>query len=72
MPKFEILQNTICDGWANTWTSCDEPELFDSFDDALEELDQFLSDTDEAYSCGYLDSRYNRNEFKIVEVQNAY
>jgi hypothetical protein len=71
MPKFEILQNTICDGWVNTWTSNDVPELFDSFDDAVEELDQFLADTDDAYSCGYLDSRYKREEFKIVEVANA-
>ena len=68
MPKFEILQNTICDGWVNTWTSDGVPEYFDSFEDAIHELDTFLADTDEAYSCGYLESRYQRDEFKIVEV----
>lgn len=71
MPKFEILQNTICNGWVNTWTSNDVPEYFDFFDDAVEELDQFLADTDEDYSCGYLESRYKREEFKIVEVDDA-
>lgn len=71
MPKFEILQNTICDGWANTWTSDGETEYFDSLEDAEHELAIFLADTDEAYSCGYLDSRYKRSEFKIVEIANA-
>ena len=71
MPKFEILQHTICDGWANTWTSDCETEYFDSLEDAEHELAIFLADTDEAYQCGYLDSRYNRNEFKIMEVLDA-
>lgn len=68
MPKFEILQNTICDGWANTWTSDDVPEYFDCLEDAEHELAVFLADTDEAYACGYLDSRYNRDDFRIMEV----
>lgn len=71
MPKFEILQNTICDGWANTWTSDDETEYFDSLEDAEHELAIFLSDTDEAYFNGYIEDRYVRSEFKIVEVKNA-
>ena len=71
MPKFEILQNTICDGWVNTWTSDGVPESFDSFADAVEELDTFLADTDEAQFNGYLEDRYLRRDFKIVEVQNA-
>lgn len=71
MPKFEILQNTICDGWVNTWTSDGETEYFDSFEDAVEELDTFLADTDESYFNGYIEDRYQRSEFKIVEVANA-
>jgi hypothetical protein len=71
MPKFEILTSTICDGWVNTWMSNDVPEYFDSFEDAVEDLDQFLADTDEAYFNGHLETRYLRNEFKIVEVKNA-
>jgi hypothetical protein len=71
MPKFEILQNTICDGWVNTWTSNDMPEYFDSFEDAVEELDTFLMDTQESFEQGYLSSMYKREEFKIVEVKNA-
>lgn len=71
MLKFEILQNTICDGWTNTWTSDGEPEYFDSYEDAKHELDTFLADTDEAYFNGYIEDRYVRSEFKIVEVQHA-
>jgi hypothetical protein len=71
MPKFEIQHFTICDGWVNTWTSDGEPEYFDSFEDALEELYQFLFDTDEAHFNGYIEDRYLRRDFKIVEVVNA-
>ena len=71
MPKFEILQNTICDGWVNTWTRDGEPEYFDSFADAVEDLDTFLMDTQESFEQGYLSSMYKREEFKIVEVKNA-
>jgi hypothetical protein len=71
MPKFEILQNTICDGWVNTWTSDGLPEYFDSFADAVDELDTFLMDTQDSFEQGYLDSMYKREEFKIVEVVNA-
>ena len=71
MPKFEILQNTICDGWVNTWTSDGVPEYFDSFGDAVDELDTFLMDTQESFEQVYLNSMYKREEFKILEIKNA-
>jgi hypothetical protein len=73
MPKFEVQHYTLCDGWINTWSDGEtgEPTLYDSFEDALEELDQFLLDEEEAYLCGNIEDKYQRSEFKIVEVQNA-
>ena len=73
MPKFEIQHYTLCDGWINTWSDGEtgEPTVFDSFKDAQEELDQFLLDEEEAYFNGYIEDKYQRDEFKIVEVVNA-
>ena len=73
MPKFEVQHYTLCDGWVNTWSDGEtgEPTLYDSFEDALEELDQFLLDEEEAYLCGNIEDKYQRSEFKIVEVQYA-
>lgn len=76
MPKFEIQHFTLCDGWINTWTITNEqgkdvPEYFDSLEDARFELDTFLADEDEAYFNGYIESRYTRDEFRIVEVKNG-
>lgn len=71
MSKYEIQQYTICDGWVNTWTSDGEPEYFDSFSDAVEDLDTFLIDAEESFDQGYLDSMYKREDFRIVELENA-
>lgn len=70
MPKFEIQHYTLCDGWINTWSDGEtgEPTMFDSFEDAVEELDQFLLDEEEAYFNGYIEDKYQRSEFRIVEL----
>lgn len=74
--KYEIQHYTLCNGWVNTWTLCnedgsEEPELFDSYQDALDCLKDFLEQEDEAYFNGYIESRYQSDEFRIVEVNYA-
>jgi hypothetical protein len=73
MPKFEVQHYTLCDGWINTWSDGEtgEPTVYDSFEDALNELDSFLADEEEEYTNGNIESPYSRDEFKIVEVQDA-
>jgi hypothetical protein len=76
MPKFEILENTICDGWVNTWHEWDDdneeiPMTFNSFEEALEQLDEHLYDMEKAYNMGDISSPDDRENFKIVEVVNA-
>jgi hypothetical protein len=76
MPKFEVQTHTICDGWVNTWTTTDDsgqelPEYFDSFEDAHNEIEDFIISTEEAYLFGYMEDRYFHDDFKIVEVGNA-
>lgn len=74
MNRFEVQQLTICDGWTNTWTCWEGdsddrvPETFSTFENALSALDQFLEEMDWEFENGNIESPYNRNEFRIVEV----
>jgi hypothetical protein len=42
---------------------------FDSFDEALDELNEHLNDCDKEYKRGNIDAPYERDEFRIVEVK---
>ena len=70
---YEIQQLTVCDGWVNTWLSWDDqgnvvPETFDTYADASMALDEYLDDMNYEFESGNIDSPYNRDEFKIVEI----
>ena len=73
--RYEVQQYTLCDGWINTWSDYDEdgnetPSTYDSFEDALNELDSFLDDEQEAFEEGNIESPYDRDEFRIAEVEH--
>ena len=59
--RYEVQHYTLCDGWINTWSDYDEdgnetPSTYDSFEDALNELDSFLDDEQEAFEEGNIES----------------
>lgn len=68
--RFEIQHLTICDGWINCWSNGEtaEPTTYASFAEALEDLDDFLENQQEAYFNGWIDSRYERDDYQIVEI----
>ena len=71
--QYEVQQDTICDGWTNTWHEYDDdnnevPMTFDSIDEAVEELDEHLNDCLKEFRRGNIDAPYSRSEFRIVEV----
>jgi len=71
--RYEVQHYTLCDGWINTWSDYDEdgnetPSTYDSFEDALNELDSFLDDEQEAFEEGNIESPYDRDEFRIAEI----
>jgi len=66
--RYEVQHYTLCDGWVNTWHVDDELEYFDSFEDALNCLDEFLADEQMEYEEGNIESPYERDEFRIVEI----
>ena len=71
--RYEIQHFTLCDGWVNTWLSWDDEgnvvaETFDSYADASMALDEFLSDEEYEYKQGNIESSYEKEEFRIVEI----
>lgn len=73
MKKYEIQHFTLCDGWINTWSDCEtgEPVIYDSYDQARDDLADFLDQEDEAFFNGWIESRYQADEFRIVEIEAA-
>jgi hypothetical protein len=74
--KYEVQQDTICDGWVNTWHEYDDdnnevPMLFDSVKEAKLELKSHLYDMRKAYQMGDISEPYAADEFRIVEIENA-
>ena len=64
----------MCDGWVNTWHEWDDdnnevPMTFDSFKEALEQLDEHLYDMEKAYKMGDIATLDDRDNFRIVEVR---
>lgn len=68
---YEIQHFTLADGWINTWSDGEtgEPTVYDRLTDARIDLRVFLQDTYEAYENGWLESMYQENEFRIVEIK---
>lgn len=65
---FEVQQFTECDGWVNTWSIGDEPERFETREDAKAELGIYFVDCLDAVLDGFMTDAPNLNEFRIVEV----
>ena len=67
---YQIETFTICDGWVNTWTNDDKPEVFATYSDAVRALAEFYSDMAEDYEDGRMATPINPKEYRIVEVKN--
>ena len=74
---FEIQQNTICDGWVNTWHYTDEynqdhPMTFKNKESAEFELAWFLTNMIEEYEAGNLSDYPEVSQFRIAEVKLCF
>lgn len=74
MKRYEVQENTICGGWVNTWHEYDDdnnevPMRFDSYEEAEEELQNNVYDMQKAWNMGDIDSPFNPENFRIVEVE---
>ena len=71
---YEINQN-IGGNWENTWIDCDnegneKPQVFETFEEAQETLDNFFHDIHTEILNGNLSENggYDYNEFMIIET----
>ena len=69
--KYVVEHQTLCDGWINTWSVDGEPEVFDTYQDAENALDSFLSEEKKAFKRGEIDNMYEADEFRITEIKEA-
>lgn len=67
--KYVVEHQTLCDGWINTWSVDGEPEVFDTYQDAENALDSFLSEEKKAFKRGEIDNMYEEDEFRITEIK---
>lgn len=67
-PSYEVQQYTLCDGWINTWTIDEVPQIFATREEAQSELDEFFADIQDQIDCGDRapDNGYDPEEFRIV------
>jgi len=66
--KYEVQHYTLCQGWINTWTVDDKPEIFDTYEDAESSLNSFLAEEKRAYKRKEIDNMFEEDEFRIMEV----
>lgn len=75
--KYEVQHYTLCGGWVNTWTICEDgiekSHVFNSEAEASAELDGFFQDIEEEIQYGErdADNGYDREGFRIVCCRDA-
>ncbi len=68
--KYAVETWTLCDGWINTWSDDNgNPVVFDTKEEAEQELKDFLFDQHEAVlQCDMIDD-YSEEDFRVVPVE---
>jgi hypothetical protein len=65
---YEVQENTIADGWINTWLSPDNWAYYNSIQEAQSDLDYHLNACLEAVKSGFMADAPSRDNFRIVEA----
>ena len=65
---FEVQQYTYADGWINTWSIGDDPERFETKQDAKAELGIYFIDCINAVLDGNMADAPIITDYRIVEV----
>jgi len=63
--KYQVLMETVCNGWVNCWRDEDgKPSVFNSIDEAEYEIAECLELCEQAGMKGY-----SRDDYKIEEIE---
>lgn len=65
--RYEI-QTQFIYGWENVWECDGQLEYFATKQDAQNALDDFFEEVESDYFNGYIEDKYSRNDYRIVEV----
>ena len=64
-----IVETEFLYGWENVWTDEDgNPTVYNTFEEALTELEDFIADTSEDHKAGFLEEPYDIEQYRIVRV----
>ena len=69
--KYEVQEWCLCGGFTNTWSDDQGATTFATKEEAQAELDHFFKEMQEEFDDGNLPDVPDREDFRIVEVQNA-
>jgi hypothetical protein len=75
--RYEVQTWTLCDGWINTWSICEEagdiPETFATREETYAALCEFLADIQAEIDAGQrsADEGYDADDYRVAEVQVA-
>ena len=66
---YEVEMLFFNSGWENCWkVDDDEPQTFETFDDALAELNCHLAEMEEAEQEGFIEDYAPAHDYRIVKV----
>ena len=67
---FEVQTYTLCQGWINCWMVDDEKQIFETYEAAQDELDEFMADIQHQIDTGERapDEGYDLEDYRIVEI----
>ena len=71
MAKFEIQTFTLFGGWVNCWERDGEKEYFDTLSAAVDALEEFFEDQEQAYFNGEIEDLYDREDYRIRTVKEG-
>ena len=70
--KYEVQQYTFCQGWINTWSIDEEPEIFSTYEEARIELMKFMDEIQDQIQTGERepDNGFCIEDFRIVKISD--
>jgi hypothetical protein len=70
MSKYEVQEYCLFGGWTNTWTTDDEPTIYDTWEEANAGLKDFFRQMNQSFKNGEIEDVPDEDEFRIEEVEN--
>jgi len=67
-----IVETAMLDTWENCWTCEDQPQTYETLDEATAAIEEHINDCRQAVMLGYMDDAPDYAEFRIVGNGKVY